>query len=996
MSKHNKSDHQKKQAATELPDASPAVLTDVEDGAQRAKFPVVGIGASAGGLAAFEAFFSGMPAGNDTNMAFVLVQHLAPDHKSILTDLIKRYTRMQVFEVENGMKILPNCVYIIPPNYDMALLNGTLQLMEPTVARGLRSPIDFFFRSLAQDQRERAICVVLSGTGTDGTLGVRAVKGEGGMVLAQKPETTEYDGMPRNAIATGFVDYVLQPAEMPAKLITYSKRLYDGAPSLSMEVSTNRTQDTLRKIWILLRSRTGHDFSSYKVNTIIRRIERRMALHQVDRLSEYLTYMQQTPDEIDSLFRDLLIGVTNFFRNPEAFAVLQTHVIPKLFAGKPAGKPMRIWICGCSTGEEAYSIAILIREHLQVLKQSFTVQIFATDIDRKAVEQARSGIYPASISTDVSPERLARYFTQDSPNTYRVQKAIRDLVVFSEQDVTKDPPFSKLDMVTCRNLMIYMNGDLQKKLIPLFHYALNPGGTLFLGSSETVGDFNRLFETVNRKWKIFLRNPDEVGACRPAMSDFVSTLPADRVTRTPRETVQTKINPNELIEQYLQEHRPLAGVLVNGRGGIVHIHGRTGKYLEPASGNAAMNILTMAREGLRCELTTALQRAVAHKEMIFYPKLSVKTNGDFTAVNLTVRPVQAAPDAEVESDLFLVIIEDVPPSDPGPQAKEKTGDGTSEADKRVAHLKQELRAKNEYLQTTIEEMQTANEELKSTNEELQSVNEELQSTNEEMETAKEELQSVNEELSTVNAELQIKINDLSRANNDMNNLMAGTGIGTLFLNMQLRIARFTPNVTQVINLIPTDIGRPMAHIASNLMSYDRLMKDVQAVLNDLISREAEVQTKEGGWFLMRVRPYRTAENVIEGVVITFVDITDRKRMENLTRMAIVVRDSNDGITMQNLEGCILAWNRGAQRMYGWGEPEAMMMNVSEMIPQDKQGEWAAFVQQLASRQPVAPFETQRRVKDGRVLNVRITVSALVNDAGSVTAIATTEQEITRT
>ena len=453
-------------------------------------FPIVGIGASAGGLAAFEAFFSGMPADKDPGMAFVLVQHLAPDHKSILTDLIRRYTRMQVSEVEDGVVVQPNCAYIIPPNRDMAFLNGTLQLLEPASPRGQRLPIDFFFRSLAQDQQERAICIVLSGTGSDGTLGVRAVKGEGGMVMAQNPESTEYDGMPRSAINTGLVDYVLPAAEMPAHLIAYAAHAFvNGVHPQAPELS--KQEDVLKKIFILLRAQTGHDFSQYKQNTIKRRVERRMAVHQIAEIGGYVRFLQQTPLEVEALFRDLLIGVTGFFRDKEAFAELETKVIPRLFEGKTAGAPVRVWICGCSTGEEAYSIAILLQEEMDRLKKSFKLQLFATDIDSRAIDQARSGIYSASIAADVSTERLGRFFTLEADGgTYRINKAIRDMLIFSEQDVIKDPPFSKLDLISCRNLLIYLDGELQKRLIPLFHYALNPGGTLFLGTSETSANLS--------------------------------------------------------------------------------------------------------------------------------------------------------------------------------------------------------------------------------------------------------------------------------------------------------------------------------------------------------------------------------------------------------------------------------------------------------------------------------------------------------------------------
>ncbi|RPI91131.1 MAG: chemotaxis protein CheR, partial [Spirochaetales bacterium] len=471
------------------------------------RFPIVGIGASAGGLAAFEAFFSGMPANTEPGMAFVLVQHLAPDHKSILADLIRKYTSMQVFEVEDGMTVRPNCAYIIPPGHDMAFLNGTLQLLEPSAPRGQRLPIDFFFRSLALDQQERSIGIVLSGTGSDGTLGVRSIKGEGGIVMAQTPESTEYDGMPRSAIATGLVDYELPPSEMATALIAYAEYAFGNSPR-SNAVPTPILENNLKKIFILLRAQTGHDFSLYKPSTTRRRIERRMAVHQIDTVEKYVRHLQHASSEVDALFRDLLIGVTGFFRDAAAFKALEGAILPLLFSGRSAGSMVRVWTPACSTGEEAYSIAMLLVEGMEALNQRFTLQIFATDIDSQAIAAARAGIYPSSIAADVTPERLARFFTAEaegpdmSPGSYRINKSIRDILIFSEQNVIKDPPFSRLDLISCRNLMIYMSGDLQKKLVPLFHYSLNPGGLLFLGTSESIGEFNDLFATLDRKAKL--------------------------------------------------------------------------------------------------------------------------------------------------------------------------------------------------------------------------------------------------------------------------------------------------------------------------------------------------------------------------------------------------------------------------------------------------------------------------------------------------------------
>jgi two-component system CheB/CheR fusion protein len=977
-------------------------------------FPIVGIGASAGGLAAFEAFFAALPTDIKSNIAFVLIQHLAPDHKSILSELIRRYTRMQVFEVEDGMTVKPNCTYIIPPNRDMALLNGTLQLIEPSAPRGYRLPIDFFFRSLAQDQRERAICIVLSGTGSDGTLGVRAIKGEGGMVMAQNPASTEYDGMPRNAIATGLVDYELPPAEMPTQLIAYINHAF-GKPPRAATTPVSNGENALKKIFILLRSQTSHDFSQYKPSTINRRIERRMAVHQIETMDKYLMYLQQMPMEVDALFRDLLIGVTSFFRDPEAFKALEEQVIPKLFNGKPAGALIRVWVPGCSTGEEAYSLAILLQERLEMLKQGYKVQIFSTDIDSKAIDTARAGIYPASIATDILPERLSRFFAVESDrSSYHIHKSIRDMLIFSEQDLIKDPPFSKLDLISCRNLLIYMSGELQKKVIPLFYYALNPGGFLFLGTSENLGEFSDLFTTLNRKSKLYQRREDIQSAHRATLGRF---LPSMTVTDDKNKADTRKLPLREMTEKALLQQLAPVGALVNNHGDILYLYGRTGLYLEPAPGEAGVNnILKMAREGLRYELTKALRKSAMSKEIVRYPNLRIKTNGDSIKVNLTVRPVAAQPElaeevgpnAMAEESLYLVILEQVPPfgieqvqSATAPQAgKGAKGLDTSkgfsaDADTvvQLATLKRELSDKEEYLQTTNEELETSNEELKSSNEEMQSMNEELQSTNEELETSKEELQSVNEELATVNAEMQTKVEDLSRANNDMNNLLAGTGIGTIFVDRRLHILRFTPAITRIINLILSDVGRPVGHIVSNLVGYNRIVEDTQEVLDNLIPKEVEVHTQEGAWYKMRILPYRTQENVIDGAVITFVDISVMKKAENGQQLAAIVRDSYDAIILQDLKGSILAWNPAAARMFGWSEDEALTMNIRDLIPESLREKELAIIQKLSQSKVLKSYRTKRITKDSRIVEVLLTASAVKDEAGKIYAITTTERRI---
>lgn len=858
---------------------------------EKTRFPIVGIGASAGGLAALEEFFTGMPNDHDIDMAFVIVQHLAPDHKSLLSDIIKRFTKMQVFEVEDGMQVKPNCTYIIPPNRLMALFNGTLQLFETTSPRGYNMPIDYFFRSLATDLREQAICVILSGTGSDGTLGLRAIKGEGGMAIAQNPDTTQYDGMPTSAISSGLVDYQLPPAEMVNQLIAYNAHAYISETISDMD-KTEKKESSLKKIFIIMRAQTGHDFSKYKPNTINRRIERRLAVHQIASMDEYLRYLQQTPAEVEALFHDLLIGVTAFFRDRDAFAKLEDEIIPRIFEGKPTGANIRVWCSGCATGEEAYSIAILLQEKLELLKKNYNLQVFATDIDSRAIAIARAGIYPSSIAVDITQERLARFFiAEPGGNAYRINKTIRDILIFSEQSVIKDPPFSRLDLISCRNLLIYLNSELQKKIIPMFHYALNPDGILFLGSSETTGDFDSLFTAIDRKHKVYLRKEEYNGIQRVA---FNQLLPARMEKLDVSEKVEMKTTPKsrhslkEITEQHILKESGMSGILINGRGDILYLHGRTGMYLEPSEGEAGVNnIFKMAREGLRRELTIAINKITTKKGTVHIPEINVKTNGHFTKVNLIVKQLTSGLISTNEKSLYIVLLEEAKSKQSSEKLLPLQNESTNDVDESMEELRAEIRIKEEYLQTANEELATSNEELKSSNEELQSVNEELQSTNEELETSKEELQSINEELSTVNSELQVNVHDLSQANNDMNNLLSGTNIATVFLDYQQKILRFTPTASKIINLISSDVGRPVAHIVSNLVNYNNLSIDVQDVLDTLVSKELDVQSLEGKWYNMIIQPYRTIENVIEGTVITFVDITEAKNAKELLAISEV-------------------------------------------------------------------------------------------------------------
>ena len=855
-------------------------------------FPIVGIGASAGGLEAFEQFFRKVPP--DSGMAFVLVSHLDPSHASILTEILQRSTTMPVFEIQDQMEVAPNSVYVIPPNRDMAIFHGALQLSVPEQPRGQRMPIDAFLRSLAEDQGERAVGIILSGTGTDGTLGLRAILGAGGVSLVQEPATAKYDGMPNSAINAGYATHVLAVEKMPEVLLSDIRTL--NLPPVAPAVVAGG----LNRILMQLRNATGHDFTQYKKSTIGRRIERRMSMHNIENKEVYARYLKEHPAEATLLFKELLINVTNFFRDPEAFETLKQDILPQLFAGKPEDYIFRVWVAGCATGEEAYSIAILLREFMDEAHQEFKILLYATDLDDDAIAVARAGIYPPNIAQDVHPERLRRFFVKEDTG-YRVKKNIREMVVFAIQNVIKDPPFTKLDLLSCRNLMIYLEPEIQNRLIPSFHYALKPGGVLFLSPSESIANHPELFTPLNRKWK-FYRAVGNMASSRAVMAGGLVWTKDPNKKETEEVVKKIKeINFAELTKRALLQSYAPASVVTDMKGNILFVHGDTGKYLRAAPGQATLNVIEMAREGLQLELRATLllvaaSSAASDQSAVFQSReISVKTNGHFQQVHLNVRPL---PTQDSGEKLLLVSFQDVahPMSEklaPGLAehrnikhdkpgcGKDATG---AREHQRVEELERELAYNKENLQATIEEQQASNEELKSTNEELQSTNEELQSTNEELETSKEELQSVNEELVTVNAELQAKIEQLAGMQNDMKNLLDNVNIGTIFLDEHLVIRRFTRDATLAYRLVPTDIGRPLSDIKSNIEGEDLLAR-AQAVLDTLVPWECELRTAGDTWYLARIQCYRTLENVIDGVVLTFNDISGRIKAEAAKRDA---------------------------------------------------------------------------------------------------------------
>ncbi len=977
-------------------------------------FPIVGIGASAGGLAAFEGFFSGFQKESLPQMAFVLVQHLAPDRPSALPELIQRFTSMVVVQATDNLKVEINCCYIIPPNVELAVVDRILKITEPVKARGHRLPIDFLFTSLALDQLNRSIVIILSGSGNDGTLGLKAVHENGGMVMVQIPAQSEFDGMPLSAVATGLVDFELPLNEMAKKLLGYVGNLSRKVRTQE-DVVTDTDSSALERIFTLIKSGTGHDFSRYKPNTILRRIERRMALLQIKSFDSYALKLGNTAQEVTTLFKELLIGVTQFFRDKDAFDKFELSVVPKLFEEDVADSTLRVWVAGCSTGEEAYSVAILLQEHIEKTQKQVRLIIFATDVNSSSIAFARAGIYPKSIENNVSAVRLARFFTLEADgNSYRIRKVIRDSLIFSEHDVIKDPPFSKIDLITCRNLLIYFESDLQRKIIALFHYALNSKGLLFLGSSESVGEFVDLFTSIDRKAKIYQRNADVQAGKRAALARGLPRLisPATN-SALPVNTrkIFSKPSLRELTEQSLLKLVAPVAALVNKQGDLLYLHGRSGLFLEPTVGDVTINnILKMAREGLRKELAAALYQVALTQQAVRAVPFKIGVNENVKNARLSISPVSGTNVETGATHLFLVVLEEVATDEvnsfgasieslssvPPEQTNHVSNAATS---KKIQKLAQQLKIKEDVLQASNLELENSNEELKSTNEEMQSVNEELQSTNEELETSKEEMQSINEELTTVNTELTLKMNDSHRVNNDMNNLLAGTGVGTIFLDLQMRVLRFTPAITNIIPLIKGDVGRPLADLVTNLIGYNSLVVDVSTVLETLTIKEATVQTAVNNFYTLRILPYRTLENVVEGAVITFIDITEIVRIRvalrkanDLLRLAVVVRDSFDAITVQDLTGRTMAWNPAAQRMYGWTEQEALALNVTQRIPPFLRDQIGSVKNSIKTADVLEPVKTQRYAKDGRVVNILLTSTALLDDNGDIYAIATTEKE----
>lgn len=901
---------------------------DIEVETLTDRFTIVGIGSSAGGLEAMEQFFEKVPL--KSGLAFVVIQHLDPTVKGMLPELLQRVSNMEVFQAKDRMPIKPDCVYVIPPNKSMSVLKGKLHLFDPVEARGLRLPIDYFFRSLADDCNELSVGVILSGMGSDGCIGIRAIKEKGGIVMVQEPDTAKFDSMPLSAIDSVTVDIIAPPGDLPGKLVDFLKHI----PTVQSDIEVAiKDKSALEKIIILLRAHTGNDFSMYKKNTLYRRIERRMGVHRIQKIFSYVHFLQENPGELDILFKELLIGVTNFFRDTAVWDKLKLSVIPDIIAHHSDSTIIRAWVPGCSTGEEAYSLAILFKEELEKTNpmKSLSLQIFASDIDDESIETARKGVFPENIASDLSGNRLSRFFTKIDEG-YRINTEIRETIVFAQHNIIMHPPFTKIDILSCRNLLIYIDPELQKKLLSLFYYTLNPSGVLLLGGSESLGTQSHLFVPVESKLKIYKKS---VTIDEPELYDFPSSFARTKSDKTeivmnikPTQNIQT------LADQLLLKNFSPVGVLVNENGDIIYISGRTGKYLEPAVGKANLNILAMLRDGLRNEFPAAFQKAILKKEPVVLDHLRVGVNGGSKPVKVTIQWVDK-PSALKGS--VMVVFTDLPEI-AGVKSRSVRGKH-AKGSTRETELEEELQRIRDENQNILEEMQTSQEELKSTNEELQSTNEELQSTNEELTTSKEEMQSLNEELQTVNAELQSKVDEFLRVNNDMKNLLNSTDIATLFLDKELNIRRYTNQATKIFKLIKSDVGRPFTDQVSDLL-YPELADDAIEVLRTLVFIQKQVAAKDGRWFSIRIMPYRTFDDRIDGLVITFINISDLKNVEEKfyetqQLYQLLVNSSSDIFIQLNSESKISEFNPAAEKYFGKNKKEVSDQNFFDVFVPEK-------------------------------------------------------------
>jgi two-component system, chemotaxis family, CheB/CheR fusion protein len=833
---------------------------------------IVGIGASAGGLVALEGFMRHVPA--DSGLAYVIVQHLSPSEGTQLSELLQRVTSLGVHEARHNELIKPNCAYVIPPNTEIRVVKDRLQLARPTEPRGLRLPINVLFSSLASARGRDAIAVVLSGMGSDGTLGMQAVRAVAGLTVVQTPESAQFDSMPKSAIAAGCDDIVDTPEALPERILGYLRQIKGPAEIDPDATGSKSSQDAMQSIIGLLQRQTRHDFSQYRSSTLNRRMQRRLAIHGLSELSEYASLLADSPQEVDLLFNEVLIGVTEFFRDPEVWAHLTDTAIPELLGRKETGPELRVWCVGCSTGEEAYSLAMTMVEAMEGQSRDFELQIFATDLSPDAIARARRGEYPLSIESTIGEKRLARFFNKYDSH-YRVNQSIRDQVLFAQHDVILDPPFTKLDLISCRNLLIYFDPQLQRSLLPLFHYSLRPGGLLLLGSSESVGRLGHLFVPLESRLRLFQRQDRALGGGPDFLLNSYPPLSKKAKERDvkkpgPSSSDQSSQGLQAAADRVLLQVYAPAAVVLNRDADIVYISGRTGKYLEPAAGKANWNIYAMARKELRAPLAQAIRKANAETASVTLHGIEISNNGSSQRVDLTVQALQEPVSLR---GLTIVVFRDAPdpPTSPGPSKRKGSRARQAESQRH-----------QDEVQVLREESQRHREEAEAAQEELQSTNEELQSTNEELTTSKEELQSMNEELQTINSEMQTRLDDLMLAQSDMQNVLNSIEIAILFLDRDLNVRRYTERAASIINLRESDVGRPLSDLTSSLQ-YPELQRDVTETLRSLKSTDKQVQSSDERWFAVRIMPYRRLDDVIDGVVITLVDITETKELEQSLR-----------------------------------------------------------------------------------------------------------------
>lgn len=934
-------------------------------------FPIVGIGASAGGIQALIRFFELMP--GDPGMSFVIVLHLSPTHESQADDILQRVTKMPVVQVVEATRIEKNHIYLISPATALSMTDGCLSVAPANRGRGRPVAIDSFFRSLADAHGTRAISVILSGLGSDGAVGMGRIKECGGITLAQTPDDAEYDEMPANALATGLVDIVLPVGDMPQKLIELSANARSiklppaddeqSAMAASPDAQgTSAAEGALQQILRTLRARTGHDFRHYKRATVLRRIERRLQVNTLPDLPSYQRFVETHLDETSALLKDMLIGVTNFFRDREAFEAVEREVVPRIIESKADGDPIRVWVAGCSTGEEAYSLAMLLSERIAEDSEPSILQVFATDIDERAIELARAGNYPAPILTDVPPARLRHFFTHVR-SRYIINKPLREKVLFAAHNVLRDPPFSRLDLVSCRNLLIYLDRTVQRQVLETFHFALQPGGYLFLGSSESADIANDLFCLVDKKNRIYqartraakvplITSPAVTGSRAESARALVTTAAPD----------PARVSYAKLHQHAIERYAP-PSVLIDQDAEILHMSDDIGRFLRYVGGEPSHNLLTLVNPDLRLELRTALFQALRTGKSVDAERVRFGRGATHSYVNMTVRPFHDQASAAVLCTVFFDEVDETTRPDAPAQ-------GEARHDPVVAHLESELHRTKELLQSSVEQSNVSNEELKASNEELQAINEEMRSATEELETSKEELQSVNEELITVNTALQTKVEETAKANDDLQNLIASTGIATIFVDRSMRIKRYTAPAVGLFNLIETDIGRPLLDLTHRL-NYPELAADASAAFENLKLTQREVSTTDGEWYLVRLLPYRTLDDRIDGAVLTLIDITERRRAEAAVRsgeerLKLAALTTDDyAIIVQDLDGRIVSWNKGAQRMFGYEEQEVMDKLVDLIFtPEDRAQGVALAERETAKTVGRAEDERWHQRKDG--------------------------------